>query len=187
MTAMSSHRRQAILREAAGYIELGELLVQPDLPTPPHAAKLLQRGLAAVRQLPEPTRSRPDALLLEGEALRALGRFEEAIAPLTAVADEHPERIEAWLGLGWCLKRMGRLDAAIKMLEKGLAASPKQPILFYNLSCYYSLDGNVAAAVEHLTQAIALDDRFRDLTQLEPDFDPIRKDPRFLAVTHITV
>ena len=103
------------------------------------------------------------------------------------MADEHPERIEAWLGLGWCLKRMGRLDAAIKMLEKGLAASPKQPILFYNLSCYYSLDGNVAAAVEHLTQAIALDDRFRDLTQLEPDFDPIRKDPRFLAATHITV
>jgi tetratricopeptide (TPR) repeat protein len=184
MTAMSSQRRQAILREAAGYIELGELLAQPDLPTPPHAEKLLLRGLAAVRQLPEPTRSRPDARLLEGEGLRALGRFEEAIPPLTAVTEEHPERIEAWLGLGWCLKRIGRLDAAIDMLRKGLAASPQQPILFYNLSCYFSLDGNVAAAVEHLTQAIALDDRFRDLTQLEPDFDPIRKDPRFLAATH---
>lgn len=187
MTAMSSQRRQAILREAAGYIELGELLVQPDMPAPPHAEKLLLRGLAAVNQLPEPTRSRPDARLLEGEALRALGRYEEAIVPLTAVSDEHPERIEAWLGLGWCLKRMGRLDAAIDMLRKGLAASPQQPILFYNLACYHSLDGNVAAAVEHLTQAIALDDRFRDLTQLEPDFDPIRKDPRFVAVTHIVV
>jgi hypothetical protein len=41
----------------------------------------------------------------------------------------------------------------------------------------------VAAALEHLTQAIALDDRFRDLTQF--DFDPIRKDRRFLAATHV--
>ena len=187
MTAMTSNRRQAILREASGYIELGELLVQADAPIPPHAEKLLHRGLAALDLLPEPTRSRADARLLEGEALRALGRFEEAIVPLTAVADKHPERIEAWLGLGWCLKRLGRLDAAIDMLRKGLEASPRQPILFYNLACYYSLDGNVPAAVEHLTHAIALDDRFRDLTQIEPDFDPIRKDPRFVAVTHVTV
>jgi tetratricopeptide (TPR) repeat protein len=187
MTAMSSNRRQAILREASGYVELGELLVEADAPTPPHAAKLLLRGLATLELLPEPTRSRADARLLEGEALRALGRFDEAIVPLTSVADEHPQRVEAWLGLGWCLKRLGRLDAAIDMLRRGLEASPQQPILFYNLACYYSLDGNVAAAVEHLTQAIARDDRFRDLTQLERDFDPIRKDPRFLAATHITV
>lgn len=187
MTAMSSNRRQAILREAAGYVELGELLVEADSPTPPHAAKLLLRGLMALEQLPEPTRTRADARLLEGEALRALGRFEEAIEPLTAVADEHPQRVEAWLGLGWCLKRLGRLDAAIGVLSKGLVASPRHPILFYNLACYHSLAGNVAAAVEHLTQAIALDDRFRDLTQLERDFDPIRKDPRFVAATHVVV
>ena len=187
MTAMSSHRRQAILREAAGYIELGELLVQPDVPTPPHAAKLLLRGLAAVQQLPEPTRSRPDARLLEGEALRALGRFEEAITPLTAVADEHPERIEAWLGLGWCLKRLDRLDEAIRMLERGRDASPRQAIVLYNLACYHSLAGDVPAAIENLTQAIAIDDRYRDLTGTERDFDPIRTDPRFQAATHVTV
>lgn len=187
MTAMPSNRRQAILREAAGYIELGELLVESDAPTPPHAAKLLRRGLAALDRLPEPTRSKPDARLLEGEALRALGCYEEAIAPLTAAAEEHPQRVEAWLGLGWCLKRLGRLSAAIDVLRKGLEASPRQPILFYNLACYHSLDGNVTAAVEHLTQAIALDDRFRDLTNVEPDFDPIRKDPRFLAATHVVV
>jgi len=187
MTAMSRNRRQAILREAAGYIELGELLVQADVPTPAHAEKLLRRALAALDQLPEPTRSKPDAKLLEGEALRAMGLWQQAIVPLTAVTEAHPERVEAWLGLGWCLKRLGRLHDAIDVLKQGIAGSPRQPILFYNLACYYSLDGNVAAAVEQLTQAIALDDRFRDLTEVEPDFDPIRKDPRFLAVTHIAV
>lgn len=187
MNPMSRNRRQAILREAAGYIELGELLVQADTATPPHAQKLLRRSLATLDQLPEPTRSKPDAKLLEGEALRALGQWERAIPALAQVTEQAPQRVEGWLGLGWCLKRIGRLPDAIATLRKGLEGSPNQPILFYNLACYYSLDGNVAAAVEHLTQAIAIDDRFRDLTEVERDFDPIRKDPRFLAVTHVTV
>jgi tetratricopeptide (TPR) repeat protein len=187
MTAMSRNRRQVILREAAGYIELGELLVQADAPTPPHALKLLSRALAVLDQLPEPTRSKADARLLEGEALRAMGKWQQAIAPLTSVTEQRPERVEAWLGIGWCLKRLGRLHDAIAVLRKGLVGSPQQPVLFYNLACYHALDGNVAAAVEHLSQAIALDDRFRDLTEAEPDFDPIRKDPRFLAATHAIV
>ena len=71
--------------------------------------------------------------------------------------------------------------------EQGLAASPREPLLLYNLACYHSLAGRVPAAIEHLTKAISLDDRYRDLTTAEPDFDPIRQDPRFVAVTHVTV
>lgn len=187
MTAMSRLRRQAIIREATGYIELGELLVETDKPVPRSAEKLLLRALGNLAELPEPTRSKPDVKLLEGEALRALGRWQEAIVPLTMVSEDDPARLEAWLGLGWCLKRLNRLDEAIGILEKGLAASPQQPILHYNLACYLSLGGNVQAAIEHLTRAIAIDGRFRDLTEVEPDFDPIRADPRFVAVTTITV
>ena len=47
--------------------------------------------------------------------------------------------------------------------------------------------GDVSAAVDHLTKAISIDDRFRDLTGEERDFDPIRSDPRFLAATHVVV
>lgn len=187
MPAMSRIRRQAILRQAVGYIELGELLVETDKPVPASAEKLLRRALHTLDELPEPTRSKPDAKLLEGEALRALGRWQEAITPLTLVSEQDPLRLEAWLGLGWCLKRLGQLDAAIAILEKGLVASPQQPILHYNLACYLSLDGKVQAAIEHLTQAIASDGRFRELMEVEPDFDPIRKDPRFVAVTSVTV
>ena len=187
MTAMPRHRRQAILREASGYIELGELLVQPDMTLPPSAQKLLHRALDLVAMLPEPTRSLPPAKLLEGEALRALGRFEEALAALRLVAEREPKQLESWLGMGWCLKRLGRLDEAILSLEQGLEASPREPILLYNLACYHALAGRVQAAIEHLTKAISIDGRFLDLTGAEPDFDPIRQDPRFVAVTHVTV
>lgn len=174
------------LRHAAGYIELGELLVDGDQPTPPAARKVLQRALDELRQLPEERRQEAAASLLEGEALRAAGEWEAAIGPLTR-ATIGQGRIEAWLGLGWCRKRLGDLPGAIAALERGLAAFPRQAILLYNLACYHSLAGDVAAAIDGLTQAIALDARFRDLTGAEHDFDPIRADPRFVAATSVTV
>jgi Flp pilus assembly protein TadD len=127
------------------------------------------------------------ASLLEGRARRALGDYHAALVPLQRVAEVAPEQLEAWLGLGWCYKRLGKLDDAITALRRGLEAAPGQPLLLYNLACYHSLAGDVSAAVDHLTKAISLDDRFRDLTGAERDFDPIRADPRFVAVTHVVV
>lgn len=179
--------RQIVLRRAAGYLELGELLVEADQDTPATARRLLDRALEELRQLPEEMRSGPVASLIEGEALRALGSWQAALGPLTRAAEADPSRLEAWLGLGWCYKRLDRLGDAIRALEAGLAASPRQPILLYNLACYHSLAGNVTVAIDHLTRAIAIDARFRDLTGTERDFDPIRADPRFVAATHMIV
>jgi len=175
------------LRRAAGYIELGELLVDGDGPTPPTARVVLARAIAELRELPEAERLGPAASILEGEALRASGEWEAALVPFTRALNDDGGPLEAWLGLGWCRKRLGDLPAAIAALERGLAVFPRQAILLYNLACYLSLAGDVAAAVDRLTQAISLDQRFRDLTGTEHDFDPIRADPRFVAATSVTV
>jgi tetratricopeptide (TPR) repeat protein len=179
--------RQILLRRAAGYLELGELLVEPDADTPACARRLLERAIGELEQLPEEVRRGGLASLIEGEALRAMGSWADALVPLSRAAAIDPQRVEAWLGLGWCSKRLGRLGDAISALDAGLAASPRQPILLYNLACYHSLAGNVAAAIDHLARAIAIDERFRDLTGTERDFDPIRSDPRFVAATHVVV
>lgn len=187
MNATTRQRCQALLREASGCIELAELLLEQNLPLPRSGQRLLARALGLLEELPEPARSQAPAKLLEGEALRALDRWEESLTALRLAAERAPKSLEAWMGMGWCLKRLGRIDEAIAALEQGLATSPGEPILLYNLACYHSLAGRVQAAIEHLTQAISIDDRFRDLTGSEPDFDPIRSDPRFVAVTHVTV
>jgi Flp pilus assembly protein TadD len=184
---MNSQLRQLHLRQAAGYIELGELLVDGDAPVPATARKLLQRALDELRAVPEPTQHAVVASLLEGRALRALGEWHGALTPLQRAAEAAPHELEAWLGLGWCYKRLGRLPEAIAALRSGLEAAPGQPLLLYNLACYHSLTGDVNAAVDFLTKAISVDDRFRDLTGAERDFDPIRSDPRFVAATCVMV
>jgi tetratricopeptide (TPR) repeat protein len=184
---MNGHQRHLHLRHAAGYVELGELLVDGDAPVPDHARRLFARALEELRSLPEASRSGPVASLLEGRVLRDLGAWQEAIIALRRVADSAPDQLEAWLGLGWCYKRLGQIDDAIAALRSGLEAAPGQPLILYNLACYHSLAGDVAAAVDNLTRAISIDDRFRDLTGAERDFDPIRGDPRFVAATHMVV
>jgi Flp pilus assembly protein TadD len=180
--AIQQTRQTMLLQQASGYVELAELLVTPEAPAPASAARLFRRALAVLDELPDSAQDHGDVLVLRAEALRALGSFAEALPLFQCVAARQPTAVAAWLGLGWCLKRLGRLPEAIRALTRGLAACGDEPVLAYNLSCYHSLAGNVLAAIEFLTKAIASDDRFRALTTVEPDFDPIRNDPRFVAV-----
>lgn len=175
------------LRHAAGYLELGQLLADGDTTPPRSARALLRRVIEELDRLPEADRKATPASLLEGEALRAAGDWAAAIGPFSRAAAGDGGRLEAWLGLGWCRKRLGDVPGAIEALAQGLARHPREAILFYNLACYHALAGDVAAAVDHLARAIALDSRYRDLTAAEHDFDPIRDDPRFVAATSVTV
>jgi len=183
MSESTSGTHDRILRHARGYLELGELLADGEGPPVAAARTMLRRCLEEIARLPEGVRDRSVVRLVEGEALRALGDYSAALTPLASAAATQPRHVEAWLGLGWCLKRLGRLEAAITALRRGLEAVPEEAILLYNLSCYHALAGDVPAAIDHLSRAIALDDRFRDLTGSEPDFDAIRTDPRFVAAT----
>jgi hypothetical protein len=58
-------------------------------------------------------------------------------------------------------------------------ASPKYPMLFYNLACCESLSGRTSDAIEHLRHAITLSDEFRATAKDDSDLDPIRDEPAF--------
>ncbi len=120
-----------------------------------------------------------EASILTGEALRSLGRYREALVPLEQAAALRPGDLAVAMALGWCYKRTQRLAQAIDALEKALANHPEEPMLHFNLACYWSLAGDTLKAIRALGHAIELDPSVRDKVAQEEDFDPIRHDADF--------
>lgn len=172
-TSVSNHRLQLdqAIQEAEGYLELGMT---------DHALETLQHRGALVH-------GSGRACYLLGEALRELGRYEEALFPLERSADLLPDDIHAWLALGWCYKRTGQLSRAIGALEKAVQVDGGEPVLHYNLACYWSLARNRTLALRYLAKALDLDSNYRDMVQDEPDFDPLRNDPQFKHLVGVEV
>lgn len=166
MFSKARTRVNKIQREAEGYLELG----------------LGRHALKALERLGNPSGFGPTTLYLMGEALRSLDRYEEALDPLTRASQADAENIHIWLALGWCYKRTGRIDQAIEALEKALAADPAEALLHYNLACYLSLARRKPGVLEHLSRAISLEPRYREMVDSESDFDPLRSDPDFQAL-----
>lgn len=180
-------RRQQILREAEGYLELIGLFGEDWTPPMPIRRRLVQHSLDALDRLAESFAAGPQAQKLRGLALRAADRFEEAIDPLKRSGEAEPENLDTWLALGWCYKRIGRLDLAIEALDQALSVDREQAIIHYNLACYWSLAGNATLALQYLSQAFSIDPQYRQLAEKESDFDPIRSDPGFKSLTSIIV
>ncbi len=162
-------REKQFARQAEGYLELG----------------MSQQALDSLSRLGDGTNLKSSTLLLRGEALRCLLRHEEALVPLNRAAKMAPDNVHVWLAMGWCYKRVDQLDLAIEALQRAAKVAPTDALIHYNLACYFSLAGAKQRALAHLSQAFAFDSAYRGLVDAEPDFDPIRDDPDFQAMTRL--
>lgn len=164
-------QRKRWLTEAEGYLEL-------DMPT---------RAVSSLDRLGDRAGWESHAHYLHGEALRNLDRFEEAILSFEKAQRDLPELLELYVSLAWCHKRTGRLDLAIETLEEALEVDATEPLLYYNLACYWSLAGHKARVLRFLGKAFYLDGSYRDMVDEESDFDPMRGDPDFIELTSVIV
>jgi Flp pilus assembly protein TadD len=151
------------LDEAEGYLML-------DLP---------REALAILQSREEWATMQFEASLLTGMALRALERHRDAIGPLEVAAALRPGDLDAAMALGWCYKRTQKLAQAIDALERARAENPDEPLLHYNLACYWSLAGDAAKSLRALADALDRDPDLRDQIAAEPDFDAIRGEAEF--------
>ena len=94
-----------------------------------------------------------------------------------------PYEISAWeeFADAWPHFRAKEYDKAIEIFQRGLERHPDNANGLYNLACAESLSGDADAAVEHVTRALELNPRYRELAREDEDFVPIRQDPRFAS------
>jgi tetratricopeptide (TPR) repeat protein len=180
-------RRQQILREAEGYLDLAMMFNEAWMLEPGRRHALAARSLSTLDRLNGVAAEEAEALFLRGQALRTMDRFREALSPLQLAAQLDPKNVDIYLALAWCYKRSDQLKKAIESLEQALGVDSSAAILHYNLACYWSLAKNKRKAIQFLSQALSLDENYRHLIDSERDFDPIRDDPRFRALTTVIV
>jgi predicted Zn-dependent protease len=170
MARIEQDRTQRQLGAAEGYLELG----------------LPQRALEILQSRPHWATMPFEANFLTGQALRALDRHREALRPLEAAAALRPDDRAVAMELGWCYKRTHRLAQAIDALERARRHHPEDPLLHYNLACYWSLARNPAKALVALAAALEREPHLHVLIAGEADFDPLRDHPDFqrLAAGH---
>jgi tetratricopeptide (TPR) repeat protein len=186
-TTFQRVRRQQRLREAEGYLDLMMVFADQWPLRPDVRDRIGERVLATLGQLDDYSGRRAHRLYLEGQALRAMHRYQEAISPLKESAEHDPDNLSVWLALAWCYKRAGRLDLAIQALEDAMNVDPNQGIVYYNLACYWALAKNVKLCVAYLARAFDLDANYRDLVGDEHDFDLVRNHRDFHSITSVIV
>jgi tetratricopeptide (TPR) repeat protein len=69
-------------------------------------------------------------------------------------------------------------DKAVEVLDEARQEYPDDAGVLYNLACAESMLGRSDDALAHLEQSF-MQERFREAAKTDPDFDPVRDDPRF--------
>ncbi|MFQ5734070.1 MAG: tetratricopeptide repeat protein [Planctomycetaceae bacterium] len=163
MSANAQRKRRRRLEAAGGYLALQ---------MPDHA----------LRELNGIDDTQDDAFefhRLHGEALRQKERYDAALAAFERGHAIQPRSLDILMGMAWCLKRTDQLSEAIAVMDQAYAAAPNEPVVLYNLSCYYALAGDKGAALSWLGRALRMDGSLGRLIDGEHDFDSLRRDPHF--------
>jgi Flp pilus assembly protein TadD len=169
MAINPKRRRERLLEAARGYLTLE---------MPDHALRELRRLDSSDDVL-------FDVCQLKGESLRQKNEHDEALSVFSRALEERPDDLTTLMGMAWCYKRTDQLPNAISTMEQAYQSNPKEPIVLYNLSCYFCLAGDKAQALSWLGRALRLEPTLRELISDECDFDPLRNDPDFQFVIQV--
>jgi len=175
MAQQSRIYRRQLLQEAEGFLELGVVFDDRWPLGERERSVLTARCLGALDQIEDPKGDQAQIHYLRGQALRLDGRYDRAIESLELSWHLESHNTHTCLALGWCYKRVGRIDEAVEAMQLGLSVDPQSAILHYNLACYLSLMKKARPAVKHLSLALDICNNFRGLIAQESDFDPIRE------------
>jgi tetratricopeptide (TPR) repeat protein len=172
---LTEERVKRYLTEVHGYLELASIDDDSGMCAP----DLLDIAQARLDALADSPFEETEIAFAQGSIYRERHTYGKAVPFFCKVLESEPGHPAATIGLGWCLKRTGRLAEAIAPYVESLQSHPKMAILHYNLACYLSLLGRTAESLTALEQAFKIDEDFRKLAKTESDFDPISTLPEF--------
>ncbi len=113
---------------------------------------------------------------------RETRELDVKIAFMEGIVGRDPQYVEALQILGDHYTQRGRYDHSLKVDERLSRLEPRNPLVFYNLACSYSLNDELDRAAASLEQALLLG--YRDFKWLakDPDLRRLRKHPLYRKI-----
>lgn len=118
---------------------------------------------------------------------KKLGRKEQReldikISFVEGLVQRDSRYVEALQVLGDYYTQRGRFDCSLKIDQRLAELESRNPLVFYNLACSYTLNGDLGLAASALEQALLLG--YRDFKWLarDPDLRILRKHPAYRSI-----
>ena len=118
-----------------------------------------------------------------------LGRQEEAELARTELLErmpnhllQNPDDARARMIHAIALADLNRKDDALREMAQALELSQSDALMLYNCTCLYSKLGEPERAIETLEQAIAAGYQNFGWIKQDPDLNPLRERPEFIAL-----
>lgn len=101
---------------------------------------------------------------------------------LEGIVRRDPKYVEALEILGDHYTERGRYQYSLNVDKQLSALEPRNPLVFYNLACSYSLNGELALSAVALERALTLG--YRDFKWLarDPDLRRLRQHPAYRPI-----
>jgi tetratricopeptide (TPR) repeat protein len=113
---------------------------------------------------------------------RELRELDVKITFMEGIVRRDPEFVEALQLLGDHYTQRGHFENSLKVDKQLSRLEPRNPLVFYNLACSYSLNGNFDLAAAALERALTLGYLdFRWLAR-DPDLLRLRKHPLYRTI-----
>ena len=124
------------------------------------------------------------AYLVLGETLLQMGRTTEAIAEFEKAQAISPDAGAFDASLSYAYARAGNKTEAIKILKRMQAASATRYVAPTDFATVYAGIGEKKEAFRWLETAFVQRDAHLEGLKMDPEWDPLRSDPRFQNLLH---
>ena len=117
----------------------------------------------------------------EGNKFYKEGNFNEAIIRYKKALLHNEEFKEAFINLSTTLMKKDRFQEAFETLETSQKKFPKDPLIDYNLACYYSLTKNLGPGLSSLQNAVKKGYKQFRRMENDPDLQNLRQSEIYRA------
>jgi serine/threonine protein kinase/Tfp pilus assembly protein PilF len=112
--------------------------------------------------------------------------YQRAVENVEKHVESNPNDSRAYQLGALALIELGERKKGLEWAHTAVSLDPQNPLLLYNISCFFSIAGELEDAIGYLRRAVdgfaGIDPTIRDWATNDPDLDPIKDDPRFKEI-----